>query len=223
MLDGGFHHQVINATRIHRVIRSINVVVLALLKEQRQHQRIPKIPLTGLVVPNAQGIDDVLARKVVLVRKTSVVQAVHKGGAAGKMTHHHPNDATRTTNRLVNGLLPIRPMSGNHVVGTTLIGLVTQRVYRVVTHRNIVTTKQVSTGELLFFRLVRQRKRRAQFHFLNTRGKCLLNFLGILGDFFGGFFYARSRNPVPLGIRPLVIARRGSVRVDRHPLISIPQ
>ena len=50
-----------------------------------------------------------------------------------------------------------------------------------------------------------------------------MNFLGILGDFFGGFFYARSRNPVPLGIRPLVIARRGSVCVDRHPLIAISQ
>ena len=176
-----------------------------------------------MVVPNAQRIDDVLARKIVLVRNAAVIQAIHKAGADGKVTYYHPNDAARTTNRLVNGLLSIRPMSRNHIAGTVLIELVAQRVYRVIAHRDIITAKQTTTGKLLVFCLVRQRKRRAQFHFLNAGGECLLNILGILGDSFGSFLYARSRNPVPLGIRPLVIARRRSVCVDRHPLISISQ
>ena len=116
------------------------------------------------------------------------------------MTHHHPDQTACTTHRLADGLLPTPSASDNHIASTALIEFEAQRIRRVVAHRNIVAAKQMSTGELLFFRLVRQRKRRTQFHVLNTRGECLLNFLGILGDFFGIFLYARPRNPVPLGV-----------------------
>ena len=159
MVERGFHHQVADAARIHRVIGCINIVVLTVLKEQRHHQRIPKILLVGLIVPNAQRIDDVLARKIVFVRNAAVIQAVHKRSAAAEMTHHHPDDTASSAHRLVDCWLSIRPMSRNHIVGTVLIELVTQRVYRVVTHRDIVTAKQMSTEELPFFRLIRQRKR----------------------------------------------------------------
>ena len=159
MVERGFHHQVVDATRIHRVVDCINIVVLTVLKEQRHHQRIPKILLVGPIVPNTQRIDDVLARKIVFVRNAAVIQAVHKCSAAAEMTHHHPDDTASTAHRLVDCWLSICPMNRNHIVGTVLIELVTQRVYRVVAHRDIVTAKQMSTEELPFFRLIRQRKR----------------------------------------------------------------
>ena len=128
MIDGSFHHQVVNATCIHRIIDGIDLVVLAIFKEQRQHQRIPEVFLVGLVIPNAQDIDDVLARKIVLVRNAAVVQLVHKRGAAGKMAHHHPDEATRTSHRLVDGLLPVCSMRRNHVAVAASIELIAQRL-----------------------------------------------------------------------------------------------
>ena len=195
MIDGSFHHQVVNATCVHRIVDGIDLVVLAVLKEQRQHQRIPEVFLVGLVIPNAQGIDDVLARKIVLVRNAAVVQLVHKRGAAGKMAHHHPDEATRTSHRLVDGLLPACSMRRNHVAVAASVELIAQGLRQAITHRDIVAAKQTPTSELFFFRLVRQGKRLLQLHILDARSDHLLNTSGVLGNLFGSFVHARSRNP----------------------------
>ena len=194
MVDGGFHHQVVNTTRIHRVVNGIDFIVLAVLKEQRQHQRIPEVFLVGLVVPNAQGIDDILARKIVLVRNAAVVQLVHKRGTAGKMAHHHPDKAARTAHRLIDGLLLVRPTRRNHVAVAASIELIAQGIRQAIAHRNIVAAKQMTTGKLLVFRLVRQGKRLLQLHILNTRSDHLLNTLGTLGDLFGSRLHTCARN-----------------------------